>query len=75
MRFEHHAAEAQPATPGTLLVLSSESEVEQQELTHLLLRIWCRHCDRAKGKERPRHESSLGGVSKFATDAILVGRH
>ena len=29
------AAEAQPARPGTVLVLPSEAEVEQHESTHL----------------------------------------
>ena len=35
--FEHESAglaEAQPATLGTVLVLASESEVEQHKLTH-----------------------------------------
>ena len=85
MGFEQDAAgtaEAQPARLGIVLVLPSESEVEQHEFTHLPFRSWCRHCVRAKGKESPHHESSLGGVSKFATDCkgedgtpitILVG--
>ena len=85
MVFEQDAAgtaEAQPARLGIVLVLPSESEVEQHEFTHLPFRSWCRHCVRAKGKESPHHESSLGGVSKFATDCkgedgtpitILVG--
>ena len=45
------AAEAQPARPGNVPVLPSEAEVEQYELTHLPFRNWCRHCERAKGKE------------------------
>ena len=36
-------------------------------------RNWCRHCVRAKGKESPHHESSLGGVSKFGTDFLFIG--
>ena len=44
------AAEAQPARPGNVPVLPSESEVE-----HLPFRSWCRHCERAKGKESPHH--------------------
>ena len=66
-------AEAQPARPGCVPVLPSEAEVEQHELTHLLFRNWCRHCVRAKGKKRPHHESSPGGVSKFATDHMFIG--
>ena len=53
-------AEAQPARLGNVLALPSESEVEQHELTHLPFRNWCRHCVRAKGKESPHHEASLG---------------
>ena len=67
------AAEAQPARPGIVPVLPSEAEVEQHELTHLPFRSWCRHCVRAKGKESPHHESSTGGVSKFATDCMFMG--
>ena len=71
MGFEQDAAgtaEAEPARLGIVLVLPSESEVEQTRVhTHLPFRSWCRHCVRAKGKESPHHESSLGGVSKFAT--------
>ena len=65
-------AEAQPARPGIVPVLPSEAEVEQHELTHLPFRSWCRHCVRAKGKESPHHESSPGGVSKFATDYMFM---
>ena len=61
-------AEAQPASPGIVPVLASDALVEQHELTHLPFRSWCRHCVRAKGKESPHHESSPGGVSKFATE-------
>ena len=56
MGFEQDAAraiEAQPARPGIVLVIPSEAEVEQHELTHLPFRSWCRHCVRAKGKESP----------------------
>ena len=67
------AAEAQHARPGIVLVLPSEAEVEQHELTHLPSRSWCGHCVRAKGKESPHHESSPGGVSKFATDFMFMG--
>ena len=67
------AAEAQPARLGNVLALPSESEVEQHELTHLPFRNWCRHCVRAKGKESPHHEASLGSVSKFATDYMFTG--
>ena len=67
------AVEAQPARLGIVPVLPSEAEVEQHELTHLLFRSWCRHCVRAKGKESPHHESSPGGVSKFATDYMFMG--
>ena len=67
------AAEAQPARPGNVPVLPSESEVEQHELTHLPFRSWCRHCVRAKGKESPHHEASPRGVSKFATDCKFMG--
>ena len=67
------AAEAQPARSGIVPVLPSEAEVEQHELTHLAFRSWCRHCVRAKGKERPHQESSLGGVSMFATDWMFMG--
>ena len=74
MVFEQDAAgdaEAQPARPVIVLVLPSEAEVEQHELTHLPCRSWC--SVRAKGKESPHHESSFGGVSKFATDYTLMG--
>ena len=67
------AWEAQPATLGTVLVMRSESKVEQHELVHLPFRRWCRHCVRAQGKESPHHESSLGAVSKFATDRMFMG--
>ena len=76
MVFEQNtsdAAEGQRARPGNVPVLPSEAEVEQHELTHLPFRHWCRHCVRAKGKESPHHESSLGGVSKFATDFLFLG--
>ena len=66
------AVEAQPARPGVVLVLPSESQVEQLESTHLPFRSWCRHCARAQGKESPHHESSLGCVSKFATACSVV---
>ena len=66
------AAEVQPARPGSVPVLPSEAEVEQHELTHLPFRNWCRHRVRAKGKESPHHESSPGGVSKFATDNMFI---
>ena len=33
----------------------------------------CRSEIRAKGKDSPHHESSLGGVSKFATDYMFMG--
>ena len=75
MGFEQDAAgaaEARPARPGIVLVLPSETEVEQHELTHLPFRSWCRHCVRAKGKKSPHHESSLGGASKFATDNMFM---
>ena len=55
-------------------VSPSEAEVEQHELTHLPFRNWCRHCVRAKGKESPHHESSPGGVSKFATDYMFMSK-
>ena len=64
MGFEHDAAGAtgaQPARPGNVLVLPSEVEVEQHGLTHLPIRNCCRHCVRAKGRERPYHPSSLAG--------------
>ena len=76
MGFEHESAaadEAQPARPGNVLVLPSETEVKQHELTHLPFRNWCRHCARAKSKEGPHPESSPGGVSKFATDYMFMG--
>ena len=76
MGFEQDAAgaaEAQPARLGIVPVLPSEAGVEQHELTHLPLRSWCRHCVRAKGMESPRHESSPGGVSKFAKDPMFMG--
>ena len=66
------AAKAQPTRPGIVPVLPSEAEVEQHELTHLPFRSWCRHCVRAKGKESPHSESSLG-VSKFATYGEMGG--
>ena len=50
------------------------SEVEQHELTHLPLRNWCTHCVRAMGKESPHHGSSPGGVPKFATDHMFMGK-
>ena len=68
------AANAQHARPGIVPVFPSEAEVEQHELTHLPFRGWCRHCVRAKGKESPHHESSPGGVSKFATGLHVHGR-
>ena len=67
------AAEAQHARPGHVPELSSESEVEQHELAQLPFWNWWRNCVRAKGKESPHHESSPGGVSKFATDSMLKG--
>ena len=67
------AAEAQPARPGNVPVLPSGSEVEQHELTHLPFRNLCRHFVRARSKESPHHESSPGGVSKFATDYMFMG--
>ena len=76
MGFEQDAAgaaETQTARPGIVLVSPSEAEVEQHELTHLPFRSWCRHCVRAKGKESPHHESSPGGVSKFATNFMFMG--
>ena len=76
MGFEQdtaRAAEAQPARPGIVLVLPSEAEAEQHELTLLPFPSWCRHCVRAKGKESPHHESSPGGVSKVATDYMFMG--
>ena len=60
------AAAAQPARLGNVPVLTSEP--------HLPFRNWCRHCVRAKGKESPHHESSPGGVSKFATDDMFMLR-
>ena len=54
-------------------VLPSEAEVEQHEVTHLPFRSWCRHSVRAEDKESPHHESSPGGVSKFATDYMFMG--
>ena len=66
-------AEGQLAKSGKVLVLPSEAEVEQHELTHLPFRSWCRHCVRAKGKESPHHEASPGGVSKFAVDYMFMG--
>ena len=62
MGFEQDiaGAEAQPARLGNALVLPSESEVEQHELTHLQFRNWC------KGQASP------GGVSKFATDCMYM---
>ena len=76
MGFEQDAAgdaEAQPPRPEIVPVLPSEAEVEQHELTHLPFRSCCRHCARAKGKESPHHESSPGGVSKFATNYVFMG--
>ena len=76
MGFEQDTAsavEAQPVRPGNVPVLPSESEVEKHELTHLPFRNWCRHCVRAEGKESLHHESSPGGVSKFATDYMFMG--
>ena len=68
------AAEAQPARPGNVLVLPSDSNVfKQHELTHLPFRNWCRHCVRAKGKESSHHEASPHGVSKFAIDYMFLG--
>ena len=66
-------AEAQPARPGIVPVLSSEAEVEQHELPHLPFRSWSRHCVRATGKESTHHGSSPRGVSKFATDYMFMG--
>ena len=75
--FKHESAEpadAEPrAFPGTVLVLPSEIEVEQHEVTHLACRSWCRHCLRAKRKESPRHESRPCGVSKIAIDHMFMG--
>ena len=48
------AAEAQPARPGNVPVLPSESQVEPHELTHLLFRNWCKHCVRAKAHTTSR---------------------
>ena len=76
MGFEQDSAgaeEAQPARLGYVLVLPSEAEAEQHKLTQLPFRIWCTHCVRAKGRESPQPESSLGGVSKFATDYVFMG--
>ena len=74
--FEQDSAgadEAQLAKLGNVLVLPSEAEVEQHDLTHLPFRSWCRHCVRAKSKESAHPESSPGAVSKFATDHMFMG--
>ena len=67
------ADEAQLAKLGNVLVLPSEAEVEQHELTHLPFRSWCRHCVRAKSKESPHLESGPGDESKFTTDYMFMG--
>ena len=67
------AAEAQPARPGHVPVLPSEAKLEHHELTQFPFRNWCRHSVRAWGKESPHHESSPGGVSKFARDFLFMG--
>ena len=69
------AAEAQPARLGNVPVLPGAAEVEQHTLTHLPFRNWCRHCVSTKGKESPHHESSPGGVSKFATDNMFMSEY
>ena len=66
-------AEAPAATPGKVPGLPSESDVGDLQLTHFPFRSWCRHCVRAKGKESPNHESSPGGVAKFARDNMFSG--
>ena len=67
------AAEAQPARPGNVPILPSGADVKQHELAHSPFRNWCRHCVRANVEESPHHESSPGGVSKFATDFLFMG--
>ena len=68
------AADAQPTRLGLVPVLPSEAELEQHELTHLPFRKWCQHCVYvSRAKESPHHESTPGGVSKFATDYMFVG--
>ena len=57
---------AQSAKLGNVLVLPSEAEVEEHELTHLPFRNWCRHCVRAKCKESQHLESS----TRFDASAI-----
>ena len=53
--------------------LPSEAKVEHHKLTQFPFRNWCRHCVRAFSKESPHHESSPGGVSKFATHLFVLG--
>ena len=56
MGFEQDAAgaaEAQHARHGIVLVLPSEAEVEQHELTQLPFRSWCRHVRKCQRQEDP----------------------
>ena len=67
------AVDAQPARPEDVLVLPSETEVEQHELTHLPFSetgVDTAYVPRVK---KAHHESSLGGVSKFAADYMFMG--
>ena len=61
MGFEQESAglaEAQLATPGKIVCLSIETEVEPHGLSHLSLRSWRRHCVCAKGKESPGQDGT-----------------
>ena len=59
--------------PYPLYRVRQKSSTKQHELTHLPCRSWCRHCVRAKDKDGLHHGSSPGGVSKFATNYIVIG--
>ena len=75
--------EAHAANAGAVLVLLTEAEVEQQEMTHLLfpkLVPACSACMKGKGTSlaasppRPPPSTSLGGVSKLTVDHMLMRR-
>ena len=59
--------------PYPLYRVRQKSSTKQHGLTHLPCRSWCRHCVRAKDKDSQHHGSSPGGVSKFATNYIVMG--
>ena len=63
------AAEAQPERLGNVLVLPSESEVEQHEPTP---QAGADTAHVPRTRKSSHHQASLGGVSKFAIDYMCM---